>query len=237
MKAGKIENTPEVDNFLVANTNKIAATVRTKFPAWYTKHYGRPDEEKLYKRILSSMLDTELVQEYSGLGVDLKSLVAVVDNGLHRLVRECKTPPNPQDIIELFLRIDGLPDFETAWHEALAFQGKRSHPVITAAANAVGVFELRQSSVDNYSLKDRFKTQFIIKSRLFRIGKDLSGHNKTIGHDSNKKTLAELAELAWTEHDKKIQQRINAQGVSKNPKEARLQALTMLGLKPKEAIA
>lgn len=233
IQAGEKITSPEVDNFITANTNKIATTIRTKFPAWYTKHYGKPSEEKLYKRMLGALLDEELVQEYSKLGVDLRSIELMINEGLKRFARECKIPPTHQEFIELCLRIDNLPDFETAWKEAVEFQGKKSHPVINAAANAVGVFELKHSSLDNVSLKNRFKTQLAIKSRLFRAGKPLSEHVYLLGSDGNKKTVAELAELSWTEHEKKVQARIVEQGISNNPQEARLQCLAALGLKPR----
>lgn len=192
----------------MSNVNKVFATKRATYPAWYEKYYRDQKSEHAAKRIWLTGIK-ELTTEQ-------------VEQGLQRMVVEYEFPPKLKEFIQLCKQIDGLACLDIAWGEALL--GRYSHPIIKATAELTGLYELKQASYDNYSLKKRFEHYFAKVSENFTQGKPLKEVTKEIADTTN-----QLLEAAEEQSKKRVLQRVKQQGI--NQQNAREICLALLGIK------
>lgn len=205
------ENVVEMDQRARSAVNRVFATLKTSYPAWYEKHYGAAEAERLAKRVWITGVRT-LTDEQ-------------VNRGLQRMVLDSEYPPTLHVFIAMCRHIEGLPDPIVAWMEAL--RGQYSHEAVEVAARLTGVFDLRQSRPSDRSLQQQFERHYDIVRRRLQHGEPLDGAVATgIGHDSQK-TEAELAQ----EHaEQLLHKRIEEQGIPRAGGEARKLLLARLGL-------
>lgn len=206
------ENVVEMDQRVRSAVNRVFATLKTSYPAWYEKHYGAAEAERLAKRVWVTGIRGLTDQQ--------------VDRGLQRMVLDSEYPPTLHVFIAMCRHIEGLPSPIVAWMEAL--RGQYSHEAVEAAARLTGVFDLRQSRPSDRSLQQQFERNYDIVRRRLQNGEPLDGAIATgIGHDSQKSP----AELSNEYHEQLLRQRIEQQGVPSDPAAARAAMLAALGIK------
>lgn len=190
------------------NVNKVFTTIRATYPAWYEKYYRDQKSEQVAKRIWLTGIKELTTNQ--------------VNNGLHRMVLECEFPPKLKEFMQLSKRVDGLACLDLAWGEALI--GRYSHPVIKAAAELTGIFELKQASYDNLSLKKRFEYYFVQVTENFTKGNPLKEVEKKLNNTADCILKAIEQQL-----EERVKQRIKQQGI--NEQNARATCLALLGIK------
>ncbi|TWH63876.1 hypothetical protein LX59_03040 [Azomonas agilis] len=199
-----------------SNVQRVFATLKTSFPAWYEKHYGEAHAEKLAKRVWMT-------------GVRLLNN-AQVDRGLRRMVLTADFPPSLKEFIRLCCHIDGVPGVQAAWHQAL--RGTYGHEVVRVAAILTGLYELRRASDDNRMLFDRFELNYVVVTRRLESGEPLDGSvPHAIKHDSQKTGLERSLECA----EEQLYQRIVEQGIPLDGSSARQQLLSRMRIRRPEA--
>lgn len=190
---------------------RVFATLKTSYPAWYEKHYGHEQAERLAKRIWIT---------------GVRPLTdAQVDRGLQRMVLDADFPPSLKEFIQLCRRVDGLPDARGAWGQALA--GRYEHDAVRVAARLTGTYDLRRSRHDNKALFAQFERNYAIVLRRLENGEPLDGQVLTgISHDSQKSA----ADRAQEQAEQQLRHRIKAQGIPQDGAEARQALLARLGI-------
>ena len=124
--------------------------------------------------------------------------------------------PGPEDF--------GMPQGTDAWIEALL--GVYSHAGVRIAAEATGLFDLRESTQENRGLRERFDLNYQIVLRRAQSGQPLDGKILTgIGHDSQKKEI----EYAMEEGERFIHATMRLQGIPNDGKSAREQLMAKFG--------
>ena len=197
--------------------SRIFATLKIAFPAWYEKHFGEDLAEQMGRRVW--------LVSIAGISDE------AIDKGLHRMVVECKFPPSPSDFLELCNRVEGMPSEQQAWLEAL--QGNYSHEVCKYAAIVTGTFDLRQSTADNKSLRERFNRNYAIVRARAVMGKPLDASiPEGIEHETKTPMQVQLAASHQQARDL-----ITAQGLPTDPKQARALLLAKMGIKREQSHA
>lgn len=205
------ENVVEMDQRVRSAVNRVFATLKTSYPAWYEKHYGAAEAERLAKRVWITGIRDLTDQQ--------------VNQGLQRMVLESEYPPTLHVFIAMCRHVEGLPSAVAAWHQAL--EGRYEHEAVKVAAKLTGVFELRQARLNDRALQKIFDRHYQIICRRAQNGQPLESEvHIGIGHDSQK-TEAELAQ----EHaEQLLHARIEAQGIPRAGGEARKLLLARMGL-------
>lgn len=192
--------------------NKIFATLRISFPAWYERHYGDEQAERLAKRIWLTGIRKLTAQQ--------------VDRGLQRMVLDADFPPHLRAFLQLCRKIDGVPEVTEAWREALT--GHYSHAVVRAAAQLTGLFELRRAQYQDRGLFARFDHHYAVVLCRFEDGQPLGGAvNQALGHESQKSAFQQAYESA----EQQLLVRMEAQGIPRTGQEARQALLASLGIR------
>lgn len=149
-------------------------------------------------------------------------------NGLNALVGkadEFDWPPPANVFRALCLQVNGLPNHDEAWIEAL--KGVYSHEAVRVAAEATGVFDLRETKPNNKALRNTFERNYAITLRRLQNGQQLDGGiAKAISHDT--KTPAQIQFAASHREAREL---IIAQGIPTDPKAARELLLAKMGIK------
>lgn len=138
------------------NINKIFTTLRISYPAWYAKHYGNKKTEQLAKRIWLTGIKELTIEQ--------------VDRGLQRLVVSAEFPPSLFEFVKLCKHIDGLPQLDDAFYQALS--GNYKHDVVKYACRGLE-FELRRGVETDLKLKKRFEYNYSIMIDRFSKGEPL----------------------------------------------------------------
>ena len=120
----------------------------------------------------------------------------------------------------------GMPSADEAWYEAL--WQTYSHPAVRIAAEATGLFELRNAQQSDTVLRQRFERHYAIVLRRAQNGQPLCGRIAAgIGHDRYKTPCQRAEELA----EQQLQTRIELQGIPGDGAAARALLLTTLNLR------
>lgn len=130
----------------------------------------------------------------------------------------------------------GLPEFNVAFGQALS--GRIAHPAVRVASREI-TFDLKKGKAEDTWLRDRFYSYYSIVVKRKAKGEPIDKpFDKRLCNEKDKETWEEKLKRASKcledRMENTVQQRINAQGVSKDPTEARLQCLAVLGIKPRE---
>ncbi|ANC05559.1 hypothetical protein AB688_18445 [Pseudomonas putida] len=147
-------------------------------------------------------------------------------NGLQELVNraaEFEWPPAANVFRGLCTKLQGFPDTDRAWHEALL--GKYSHEAVRIAAEQTGTFELRQAKSTDKPLRQQFERNYAIVLRRAENAQPLDGKiNRGIEHDSGMK-----AQLARSHQE--ARDLIAAQNIPTDGQQARALLLAKLGIR------
>lgn len=103
--------------------------------------------------------------------------------------------------------------------------GRYSHPIIKAASELTGIFELKQAGYDSVALKKRFEYYFGKVRNNFSQGKPL----KEVKKWKNKHEDSGVLELIESQAEKLVKERIKRQGISMQ--DARAECLALVGIK------
>ncbi|VFT09141.1 Uncharacterised protein [Pseudomonas aeruginosa] len=121
-------------------------------------------------------------------------------------------PPAAPTFRELCLSVQpeslGLPDHDTAFHQALACRYR--HQVVKAAAEATGVFDLRTGEVIDDRLRKRFGFYYAEMVRRWANNIPLS---QPVVHAIEHDTGKSLLDLAEDEAEQQLRRRMQAQGL------------------------
>lgn len=147
-------------------------------------------------------------------------------NGLQELVNRAadfEWPPAANVFRSLCTKLQGFPDADRAWHEALL--GKYSHESVRIAAEATGTFELRQAKSTDKPLRQQFERNYAIVLRRAENAQPLDGKiNRGLEHESGMK--AQLAKSHQEARDL-----VAAQNIPTGGKQARALLLAKLGIR------
>lgn len=188
--------------------NNLFRRLRGIFPAW---RQAWPSTEAL------DAAKSEWIKEFADEGI---RTLEQIEFGIQKC-RKLKKPfapsvgefiamctPGPEDF--------GMPVPADAWIEAL--MSMYSHEAVKIAAEATGLFDLRESTQTNKGLRERFDRNYTIVLRRAQSGQPLDGKILTgIGHDSQKTELERADQLA----EQINQYRIAKQGIPADGKSAR----------------
>lgn len=150
-----------------------------------------------------------------------------IANGLSKLSEMDNEgwPPSATQFRSMCLKVDDLPSHDEAWIEAL--KGVYSHEVVRVAAEATGVFDLREAEPNNKALRNTFERNYAITLRRLQNGQQLDGGiAKAISHDT--KTPSQIQFAASHREAREL---IAAQGIPTDPKAARALLLAKMGIK------
>lgn len=198
--------------------NRIFATLKIAYPAWYEKHFGEPEAEALGKRLWRCVTD-ELTDQQ-------------IDNALRRMAATAKFPLSPAEFIALANQVPGVPTEAEAWTQAL--QGRYTHDAVKVAAQLTGTFDLRKANRTDGYLKQQFERNYAIVIRRMQNGQPLDGRvHQGIEHDGDKTEAQRANELA----EMQLRARIESQGVPMTGKDARAALLAKLGINRGESRA
>lgn len=131
----------------------------------------------------------------------------------------------------------GLPEFNVAFGQALS--GRASHRAVKVASREIA-FDLRRGRAEDTWLRDRFYSYYSIVVKRVARGEQIDKpFDKRLCNDKEtwQDKLKMASECLEERMENVVQQRIDAQGVSRNPKEARRQALAILGITQKRVMA
>lgn len=152
-----------------------------------------------------------------------------IANGLNALVArgaEFDWPPPAHVFRQLCLQVPGLPSASVAWGEAL--QGKYSHEAVKVAAEATGLFDLRQAKSTDRELRQRFERNYAIVQRRAENAQPLDGRiSQGIEHEGGMR-----AQLARSHQE--VRDLIAAQNIPTDGQAARKLLLARLGIRREE---
>ncbi|WP_312380518.1 replication protein P [Pseudomonas oryzihabitans] len=206
------ENLIDLDAQARRAVKRVFATLKTSYPAWYEKHYGHPDAERLAKRVWMTGVKT-LTDEQ-------------VDRGLQRMVLDSDFPPSLKEFVRLCCKVDGLPTAADAWHQALAADYR--FEAVKVAAKLTGTYELRRAGHGDVPLKAVFERNYAIVLRRMENGEPLGGKvPMALCHDGSKSPL----DAANDDAERQLQERMRAQGIPNDPKQARAMLLAKMGIR------
>lgn len=207
-----VDNVSPIDSQARRAVRRIFATLKTAYPAWYEKHFGDPRAETLAKRVW--MTGVRVLSDEQ------------VNRGLQRMVIDTDYPPTLHVFLSICRKVDGLPDPEDAWFDAL--KGSYSHEVVRVAAHLTGIYEIRRAQLGDKHLRATFQRNYAIVIRRLENGEPLDGHIAAgIGHDSQKSHAERAEEIA----EQQLQERIQKQGIPASGKSARQMLLESMGIK------
>lgn len=136
-----------------------------------------------------------------------------IAHGLNMLVAlTYKWPPSAPEFRGLCLNLQpeaiGLPDIESAFHQALA--GRYRHLVVKAAAAATGLYDLHRGELTDESLRKRFAFQYLTMARRYANGEPLDAPVVcALEHDLGRS----IRELADEFAERKMRERLERQGL------------------------
>lgn len=206
-------NTPEP--LSLGLLEKLWITMTQTYGHKWTSNYGEaPKADHAWAKILGGLTGHQLA------------------NGLRRLIElgqvdpeVAKWPPSAPDFRGMCLQVKGLPSVQQAWGEAL--QGKYTHEAVKVAAQATGMFDLRQAKSTDRELRQRFERNYAIVQRRAENAQPLDGKIPNgIGHDQKTLMQRQLAHSHQQARDL-----ITAQGLPTDAKQARQLLLAKLGIR------
>lgn len=182
---------PTVDMPKRRGINRIFATLKIAYPAWYEKHFGDEAAEALGKRLWRCVTD-ELTDQQ-------------IDDALRRMASTSKFPLSPAEFIALANQVPGLPTESEAWIQAL--RGQYTHEAVQVAAHLTGTFDLRKANATDGYLKQQFERNYAIVMRRIQNGQPLDGKvHAGIGHDSSKTEAERANDLAEMQLQARLEQ-------------------------------
>jgi hypothetical protein len=151
-----------------------------------------------------------------------------IANGLNALVEkadEFDWPPPANVFRQMCQQVPGLPSIDDAWIQAL--KGVYGHPAVKIAAEATGLFDLKESKATNKALFQQFERNYAIVMRRAQTGQSLEGRvAKGISHDGKTPYQAQLAQSHREARDLLI-----AQNIPTDPQAARALLLARMGIR------
>lgn len=221
MPAMSIAQPLRIDSEQIASfVNAVFDQLKSIFPAWSAAWKTQGDIDNAKKIWIIAFAENGITtKKQVSLGLKAcRSLKTDFLPSIGKFIELCK--PTPENL--------GLPDPETAFKTASMRLYKPLHPVLEATIKEVDSYDLRCGRV---SFK-QFEYVYMNKVNCFANGEPLTKKvNSAITNQSDKPKGLEAINITA---DQAIEKRIAEQGISKNAKEARAQALAMLGLKDRK---